>query len=61
MSMDAIKNLLKSRTVWTFIGLFVFNGLTSVQSMVPENYVGLVNLVLSLLGIYFRAIPKAQM
>lgn len=59
--MDAIKNLLKSRTVWTFIGLFVFNGLTSVQAMVPENYVGLVNLALSLLGIYFRASPKAQL
>lgn len=52
-----LSQVLKSRTVWTFIGLFIFNGLQAVQPMIPQEYVGVINGILALLGIYFRAKP----
>lgn len=52
-----LASILKSRTVWTFVALFIFNGLQGTQIMVPVEYLGIVNGLLSLLGIYFRANP----
>lgn len=53
-------HILKSRTVWMFIGLFVFNGLQAIQPMVSPEYVGLINGMITLLGIIFRVSPKQK-
>jgi hypothetical protein len=58
--MEKVLKVLKSKTVWTFVGLFVFNGLQAIQPMVSPEYVWLINGLVSLLGIYFRTAPKQQ-
>lgn len=52
-----LASILKSRTVWTFVALFIFNGLQATQQFLPTEYTGVVNGILTLLGIYFRTFP----
>jgi len=47
--------LFKSRTVWTIIALFIINGMTGIKSFIPAYWLPLVNGVLGILAIYFRA------
>ena len=53
--------LLTSRTVWTFIALFVFHGLQETKPLVPVDYQVWVDLILTVLGLYFRANPQAKL
>lgn len=46
--------LLKSRTVLTFIALFIFHGFQETKPLVPVDYQVWVDLVLTILGVYFR-------
>lgn len=55
--MQKIKFALTSRTVWTIVALFLFNGITAIKDSVPPNYQPYVELVLSGLAIYFRINP----
>lgn len=50
--------LLKSRTFWTLIGMFAFNGLEAVQDGVPANWQVGVNAVLTILGAFFKVNPS---
>lgn len=52
--------ILKSRTVWTFVALFVLNGIEGIKDQIPAGYLPLVNGIVGLLGIYFRTAPKQQ-
>jgi hypothetical protein len=57
--MTVISKLAKSRTVWTLLAIFAFNGLQGVAaapsfSQVNPKYVTDVNAILTLLGMYFR-------
>ena len=54
MPMNYLLKLLKSRTVLTFLALFLFHGLQGTQDLIPVAYVPFVDAVLTLLGIYFR-------
>jgi len=49
---------LKSRTTWTIVAIFIFNGLESIVGFMPDFIVPAVNAVLSLLAIYFRIHPR---
>ena len=44
----------RSRTVWTIVALVIINGVTSVSAMLPADSLPIVNLVLGILGTYFR-------
>jgi hypothetical protein len=55
-----IKGLFQSRTFWTFIALFIINGVSGVRDMIPGDYLGVVDGILTILGIYFRANPKTK-
>ncbi len=52
--------LFKSRTVWTIIVLFIINGFTGIRSYVPAFWLPLVNGLLGILAIYFRADQKVD-
>ena len=52
---------LKSRTVWTIIVLFVINGVEGIRGVIPANVLPIVDAVLSVLAIYFRVKPQAEL
>ena len=49
---------LSSRTVWSIVALVVINGVSSVSAQIPTEWLPSVNLVLGLLGAYFRVNPR---
>jgi hypothetical protein len=55
--MDTLKKILKSRTVWTVVVMFLINGLTGIRDLIPAVALPFVDLVLGALAIYFRANP----
>ena len=54
-------NFLKSRTVWTIIVLFVINGVEGIRGVIPANALPIVDAVLSVLAVYFRVKPNAEL
>lgn len=52
--------ILKSRTVWTIIALFVVNGVAGITDMIPSAYLPYVNGFLGVMAVYFRISPKQQ-
>jgi len=55
-----ILNFYKSRTVWTFVILFIVNGIAGIRELLPGFWLPLVDVVLTLAGIYFRVKPKVK-
>lgn len=51
---------LKSRTVITFILLFIINGTESTKELLPENVIPIIDLMLVVIGSYFRINPKQE-
>lgn len=49
---------LKSRTTWTVVAMFLIGGISAVQSLIPAQYVGLVEGGLGLLAMYFHVNPS---
>ena len=58
--MQKIIGAIKSRTVWTIIGLVILNGVPSVTNLLPAGCLPYVNDLLGLLAIYFRVNPQQQ-
>ena len=54
-------NFLKSRTVWVIIILFVINGVEGIRSSIPATALPIIDAILSVLAIYFRVQPKAEL
>ena len=54
-------DFLKSRTVWTIVILFVINGVEGVRGSIPANALPIIDAILSVLAIYFRVAPKAEL
>ena len=50
--------ILKSRTVWTFVALFVIGGLGALDTVIPASAKPVVDLALTVLGIYFHTNPS---
>lgn len=53
-------NILKSRTVWTIIGMFVIGGTNAITPFIPADVMPFVQGALALLGIYFRVNPRQE-
>ena len=58
--MDTLKKILKSRTVWTVVVMFLINGLTGIRDLIPAVALPYVDLVLGAAAIYFRTHPNVQ-
>jgi hypothetical protein len=56
--MSIIKDVLKSRTVWTIVLMFLVGGVESVKEFIPTEVLPYVLGALSLLAAYFRLVPK---
>lgn len=56
-----IIKILSSRTVWMFIALVVINGVPAVREMIPATALPYVDVILGLLGTYFRARPRVEL
>lgn len=56
--MEKILRALGSRTVWTFVVMFVINGVQGVQEFISPQYLDGVNALLVVLGAYFRVNPR---
>ena len=54
-------DFLKSRTVWTVVVLFIINGISGIREIIPATALPIIDAVLSLLAIYFRVNPKAEL
>ena len=50
-------DIFKSRTVWTFVLLFVIGGVQGTADVMPTPLFQLLTVVLTGLGIYFRVKP----
>jgi hypothetical protein len=59
--MSKIFKSLKSRTVWTAIVIFLFNGFQAIEGSIPSDVYMIVNGVLALAIGYFRANPQAEL
>lgn len=57
-ALEFIVKILKSRTVWAFVALFVINGITGVRDLIPAAWLPLIDAILGLIGIYFRISPR---
>lgn len=47
-------SLLRSRTFWSIVALFVISGTNGIMGMIPENSVVYVQFLLSALASYFH-------
>jgi len=56
--MKKLSLALKSRTTWTIVALFLFNGITAVSKFVPPNDLPIINGILGFLAIYFKVNPS---
>ena len=53
-----MKNIFRSRTVWTVIVLFLINGVAGIKAYIPVSWLPAVNGILGILAIYFRVDQK---
>lgn len=58
--MKKISKLLKSRTAWTVVIMFIINVVAAYHDSIPKDFVGLVDALLSVLAVYFHANPKQE-
>lgn len=58
--MNRFHRMLRSRTFWVFILVFVVNGLEGVRDSIPPEYLPFINALLMGAGIYFRIYPAQQ-
>lgn len=58
--MNKLVQILKSRTFWTLVVLFVINGVDGIRESIPSNIGTLVDLVLGVLATYFHVNPSQQ-
>jgi len=56
--MEKLLSYLKSRTVWTFLALFLINGLNGLSPIITPEQQQILNTILTILGIIFRVNPK---
>jgi len=53
-----ILDAVSSRTAWTIVALFLVNNVDAITALIPAGHLTQFNLVVGLLGIYFRVNPR---
>lgn len=56
--MNSISMLLKSKTFWTLVAIFCFNGFQAIEPSLDPSVQTIVNAVLMLLASYFHINPS---
>ena len=57
--MNKLSMVLKSRTAWTVVLMFVVGGVQAVDMFIPVGAQPVVEGLLAIVALYFRANPKA--
>ena len=58
---NLIKNkmtILKSRTFWTIVVMFLYNGVMAIHNLIPVSFAPLVDGLLSIVAVYFHMNPS---
>ncbi len=55
-----VPKILKSRTVWTVIALFLINGVTGIRELIPPTLLPVIDGILGIAVIYFRVKPRVN-
>ncbi len=56
--MDKLKALLKSRTAWVVVIMFIMNNMEDIKALLPQEWMPIFNLVLAGAAMYFRVNPS---
>lgn len=59
-NMNKIGLMFRSRTFWTIVVLFLYNGLASVHDLLPLSFAPLVNGLLSVAAVWFKMNPSNE-
>lgn len=59
--MNFFEKLLKSRTNWTILVMFLVNGVAGIKAFIPVGWLPLIDGLLGILAVYFRMNPKVDM
>ena len=55
-------SLLKSRTFWTIVVMFVISGVNGIREFIPGNVLPVIDGVLAILAVYFAKVnPKINL
>lgn len=58
--METLIKIIKSRTTWTIILMFIVGGIDAVSGFIPEGTKELIMGQLSLLAVYFKINPSQK-
>lgn len=58
--MQKLKLILKSRTVWTLVALFLVNGVAGIHDAIPESALPAIDGLLGILVVYFHINPSQK-
>lgn len=56
--MEALKKILKSRTIWTLLFLIAFNVFNAIVDVIPVLWATIISTVLATIAAYFRINTK---
>ncbi len=56
--MQKILQVLKSRTFWTLVAMFIINGVAGVHDRLPTEWITTVDGILSIAAVYFHVNPQ---
>jgi len=52
--------ILKSRTVWSIVAMFIISGFDGIMGFIPAGYLPVINGALSMLAVYFKINPSQE-
>lgn len=58
--MNKLVQVLKSRTIWTLVILFVINGFNGIRESIPATALQVVDLLLGLAAAYLHVNPSQE-
>jgi hypothetical protein len=58
--METLFRILKSRTFWTIVAMFIIGGVNAISQLIPENLQALIMGILALLATYFKINPSQK-
>ena len=59
--MEKYLKVLKSRTVWSIVALFVISGVEGIREFINPSLLSVLNVLLPAMAVYFRINPKQEL
>jgi len=55
-----MEKIIKSRTTWTIVGMFLVGGVNAITEFIPASFLPIVEGGLGILAIYFKQNPSQE-